>query len=113
MNALTSALPKGATIIEKDGVPDYVVLPYQEFLRLFDKAEALIPNAVVDRLVDGDTMVKAWREHFGLTQTEVATRLGITQAAYSKLENSAKLRPSSRRRIAQALGISFEQLVRV
>jgi len=106
-------LPKGATVIEKDGVPDYVVLPYKDFLRLFSKAEALIPNAVVSRLVDGDTMAKAWREHLGLTQTEVAARLGISQAAYSKLENSTKQRPSSRRRLAEALGISAEQLVQV
>ncbi len=111
MSTLASALPKGTTIIEKDGVPDYVVLPYQEFLRLFDKAEALIPNDVVSRMVDGDTAAKAWREHLGMTQTETATRLGITQAAYSKLENSTRLRPSSRRRLAGALGISTEQLV--
>jgi len=111
MNALIESLPSGATIIEKNGVPDYIVLPYQEFVRLFDKAEALIPNDVVSRFVDCDSIVKAWREHLGLTQEEVATRLGISQAAFSKLENSAKLRPSSRRKIAAALGIGTDQLV--
>jgi DNA-binding XRE family transcriptional regulator len=111
MSAPTSTLPKGATIIEKDGEPEYVVLPYKDFLRLFDKAEALIPNDVVSHMVDGDSAAKAWREHLGLTQNETAARLGISQAAYSKMENSAKLRPSSRRRIAEALGISAEQMV--
>jgi len=105
------ALPPGATIIEKNVVPDYIVLPYRDFVRLFDKAEALIPNDVVSRFVDCDSIVKAWREHLGLTQEEVAPRLAISQAAFSKLENSSKLHPSSRRKIAAALGISTDQLV--
>ena len=90
MNALTDALPPGATIIEKNGVPDYIGLPYREFVRLFVKAEALIPNNVASRLVDCDSIVKAWREHLGLTQEEIEIRLGISQAAFSKLENSAR-----------------------
>ncbi|MFZ4614664.1 MAG: helix-turn-helix domain-containing protein [Rectinemataceae bacterium] len=47
----------------------------------------------------------------GLTQTEVATRLGISRAACSKLETSPKIRAPRRRRIALALRISAEQLV--
>jgi len=83
MSARADLLPKGATVIEKDGVPDC------------------------------ETMAKAWREHLGLTQAEVAARLGISKAAYSKLENSTRQRPSTRRRLAEALGISAEQLVQV
>ena len=35
------------------------------------------------------------------------------RVAYSKLENSRKQRPSSRRRLAEALGIDIAQLVQV
>jgi len=111
MNVLTNALPKGSTLIEKDGVPEYVVVPYHEFVRIFEKAEALIPNDVVGRFIETQSMVRAWREHLGLTQEEVAARLGISQPAYSKLESSARLRGSSRKRIVAALGIQPEQLV--
>ncbi len=113
MSALTDALPKGMTIIEKDGAPEYVVVPYREFMRLFDKAESLIPNEVVSRYVDCDSIVRAWREYLGLTQAEVAERMGITQGAYSQMECSTTLRPASRRKIAEALGIGLKQLVAV
>ncbi|EOX4867150.1 TPA: helix-turn-helix domain-containing protein, partial [Haemophilus influenzae] len=52
----------------------------------------------------------AWREHLGLTQAEVASRLGISQAAYSQHENSQTLRKSTRIKIATALGINSAQL---
>ncbi|MBB2920149.1 transcriptional regulator with XRE-family HTH domain [Cupriavidus alkaliphilus] len=45
-----------------------------------------------------------------LTQVEVAARLGISQPAYAQQENSARLRKTSRERIAAALGITAAQL---
>jgi Predicted transcriptional regulator len=110
MSVLTRELPRGATVIEKNGKPEYVVVPYDEFLRLFRKSENLIPNEVVSRYVDCDSIVRAWREYLGLTQAEVADRMSISQSAYSQLEASPRLRPSSRRKIALALGVSYEQL---
>jgi len=56
------------------------------------------------------TPLKAWREHLGLTQADVAQRLGVTQSAYAQQENSQRLRKSSREKIAAALGILQEQL---
>jgi transcriptional regulator with XRE-family HTH domain len=46
----------------------------------------------------------------GLTQAEIAKRLEISQSAYAQQESSAKLRKSSRAKIAAALGLSAEQL---
>ena len=113
MSTRTKNLPRGATIIEKDGLPEYVVVPYEEFLRFVQREAGLIPNEVVSRYVDCDSIVRAWREHLGLTQAEVAERMHISQSAYSQLEASPHLRPSSRGKIARALGISDEQLVQV
>lgn len=59
---------------------------------------------------DEVTPVKAWRTYLGLTQTEVATRIGISQPSYTELENSRKPRKASREKIAAALGITAEQL---
>jgi predicted transcriptional regulator len=96
-----------------DGAPAFAVLPYDQYERLSSgRSAAYIPQAVVGKMVDGASAVRAWREHLGLTQAEVAARMNISQAAYSQLEASPKLRHSSRCRIAAALGLDETQLVR-
>jgi transcriptional regulator with XRE-family HTH domain len=54
--------------------------------------------------------MRAWREHLGLTRAEVATRAGISQAAYAQMETAAKPRATTRKKIVAALGIAPEQL---
>lgn len=98
------------TIKGANGEPAFVVVPYADFVKLYAKEEGLIPHDVVSATVDGITPMKAWREYLGLTQAEVAGRLEITQAAFAQLENSAKPRKSTLRRVATALGLAFEQL---
>lgn len=98
------------TIMGTDGAPAFAVVPYADFLRLYAQDEGLIPHNVVSATVDGATPMKAWREHLGLTQAEVAVRLGTTQAAFAQLENSVNPRKSTLRRVACALGLSFSQL---
>lgn len=93
-----------------DGTPAFVVIPYAEYIA--DRAEGreLIPHAVIERTVEGASPVRAWREHLGLTQADVAKRLGISQPAYAQQENSETLRQVSREKIAAALGILPAQL---
>lgn len=93
-----------------DGKPAFVVIPYAEYVASHVEERGLIPHAVIERTVDGATPARAWREHLGLTQAEVAARLGISQSAYAQQEGSDKLRKASRMKIAAALGISAEQL---
>lgn len=70
----------------------------------------LIPHEVVSKTVEGATPSRAWREHLGLKQVEVAARMGISQPAYAYLERKERLRESSREKIAAALGITTDQL---
>ncbi|WP_373375941.1 helix-turn-helix domain-containing protein [Cupriavidus nantongensis] len=99
------------TIVGADGKPAFVVIPYGDYLTRFAHAADLIPHAVVRRvLIDDVPPLRAWREHLGLTQAEVAARLGISQSAYAQQENSTRLRKTSRERIAAALGITAAQL---
>ncbi|MFM0645025.1 helix-turn-helix transcriptional regulator [Paraburkholderia bryophila] len=93
-----------------DGKPAYVVIPYAEYIAEHDAGRELIPHEVVSATVDGATPARAWREHLGLTQVEVAVRMGISQSAYAQQESSEKLRKSSREKIATALGITADQL---
>ena len=108
MNALT----KFQTILGEDGKPLFVLVPYDTFQRMrADTAHGMVPNAVVNRVFDaGISPMAAWREHLRLTQSEVAARMGITQAAYAQIEAGKRPRMASLQKAAQAMGINVEQL---
>jgi DNA-binding XRE family transcriptional regulator len=96
---------------DEKGKPAYAVIPYADYLSLSKRHAPTIPNAVVNKVINKDrTPIRVWREHLGLTQSEVARRLGISQSAYAQQEAREPLRRSSREKIAKALGIVPEQL---
>ncbi len=93
------------------GKPAFAVIPYAEYLSLSKLHASTVPNAVVNNVINKDmTPIRAWREHLGLTQTEIARRLGISQSAYAQQEAKETVRKSTREKIANALGIAPEQL---
>lgn len=103
------------TIIkDASGQPAFVVLPIDEYMALTGQKtniEKTVPSPVVNMVFDNDwTPARAWREHLKLTQAVVAERMRVSQSAYAQLEASKKIRKSSRVKIANALGISQEQL---
>lgn len=113
MNALTNV----QTINNQQGLPAFVVIPYEQYLQFTQSQEHSIntdigvPSAVVDNVFDnGVSALKAWREYLELTQAEVAEKAGMTQSAYSQHETATKLRKSTRLKLAKALGINAEQL---
>ena len=71
-----------------------------------------VPHEVMRlTVIDGLTLRRAWREYLGLTQAEVARRMGITQPALSQLESpAARPRRATLKRLAEALGVAVEQL---
>ena len=71
----------------------------------------MVPNKVVNLSFErGVSSMAAWREHLGLTQAEVAARIGITQAAYAQMERVKQPRKTTLEKIASALGLEVEQL---
>jgi DNA-binding XRE family transcriptional regulator len=97
---------------DRQGKPEYAVIPYDDFVRMAGPQEKhYIPNEVVGFVFqDGMTPARAWREYFGLTQAVVARRLKITQSAYSQLEKSTSPHRATLAKIAKALKIDIEQL---
>ncbi len=91
----------------------FVIVPYHEYLQ-FQKPEVKIyfPHEVVEQsIVEGKGLVRAWREYKGISQKEMAKRMGITQAAYSQMEKpKARLRKTTIAKITVALEIDVEQL---
>lgn len=100
-------------IIKKDGIPIFVVVPYEEYLQ-FKKPEKKVyfPHEVVEKhAIEEKSIIRAWREYKGISQEEMAKRIGITQAALSQMENpKAKLRRKTLVKIAVALEVDIEQL---
>lgn len=104
-------------IIKQNGRPAFVVIPYDEYIKAFpDKpwnpGKDLIPHEVVGMTIKkGFSPAHAWREYLGLSQKEVAKKMGITQAALSQMESGEKkLRKATMEKLAVALGINVEQL---
>lgn len=103
------------TISDDSGAPAYVVVPVAEYAALVSKARGsgkrkTIPHEVVSLMVDGCSPARAWREHRGLTQAQVARRMGISQPALAQIEVAERPRKATRLRLATALRIAPEQL---
>jgi DNA-binding XRE family transcriptional regulator len=99
------------TLLGEDGKPAFVVVPIDEFRRLTGFTPGTVPNAVVNRVFDGEaSTMTAWREHLRLTQAEVAERMGITQSAYAQMEAAKRPRKATLQKVAHALGLELDQL---
>ena len=103
-------IPIDLQIIKENGKPAFAVIPYNEFLRLVEP-EPTIPHEVVSMTIrDGLSLITAWRKYLGLSQVEVAKKVGITQAALSQIEHADKNKPKTLEQIAKALDLTIEQL---
>jgi len=103
-------------IIMQDGKPAFAVIPWEEYQRLIyhdpGEIDVWIPHEVVKaNVITGVSMIRAWREYFGMTQQELARRAGMTQPALARLEKSgSKPRFGTLKKIATAMDITIEQL---
>jgi len=99
-------------IVDRDGKPAFVVVPYDQFRRMQGGfTHGTVPNEVVNLSFERSVSpMAAWREHLGLTQAEVASRIGISQAAYAQMERVKQPRKVTLEKVAAALGLEVEQL---
>jgi DNA-binding XRE family transcriptional regulator len=99
-----------AQIIEKNGHPEFAVIPYadyQHFLELLeDEADArviaefheaytagrefMVPDEIMRRELAGESPIKLWRERRGLTQQELAEKAGISKPYLSQIETGKR-----------------------
>ncbi len=121
---MTSALQKIVT----PGGETLIVLPEAEYEALLDAADIaaadkimadirsgkseLIPGKIVDRLLDGENRIRVWREHRGLSATELAAKAEISGAYLSELETGKKTGTvDTLRKLATALNVDLDDLV--
>lgn len=121
-------------IIERDGNPEWAVIPYKEYLRLVAEAEMLqdvrdydslleavdngeeeiIPAKVVYAILDGENPIRVWREYRQLTQKQLAEMAGISTPYLSQLESGKRTGTTDvLAAIANALDLSLDDIVRI
>ncbi len=122
-----------AQIIQRDGKPEWAVLPYETYLELVEQAEMLqdvqdydevkaalargeeelVPGEVAFALLNGENPIKIWRVHRGLEQAELAERAGVSIPYLSQLERG-KRKGSLEvlNAIARALSVSLDDLAK-
>ena len=78
---------------------------------LADSDEEAIPLALAERMFNGESPVRVWREHRGMEAGELAAAAGISRSGLSAIENGDKQGSIAiLRRIADALGLRLDDL---
>lgn len=118
-------------VIEKNGQPEWAVIPYEHYeqlieamemledIRAFDEAkqriaqgEELIPSKVTYAILDGANPIRVWREYRGMTQQELATKAGISKPYLSQLESGKRAGTTEvLSALAEALRLTLDELV--
>lgn len=71
-----------------------------------------LPGRLVDRLLAGESPVRVWREHRGMTSRRVATEAGVSVSYLSEIETGHKPgSPIALRAVAQVLRVPMADLV--
>lgn len=119
-------------IIEKNGKPEWAVIPFSEYQKLQealedaedrkdiekslkaiqDGKELTVPGEVTFAILGGVSPVRAWREYKQIKMSELAKRVGISSAYLSQIENG-KRNPTidTLKAIAKELNIDIEMLI--
>ena len=116
--------------LEQQGKPQWAMVPYEFYLQLTQAAEfqadhdflavldtatdkKFVPAAVVDRIIEGDNLIRFWRESRGLTRSQLAGLAQISQSTLSQLESGKRRAPKQTlEALATALKLEVADLVR-
>jgi DNA-binding XRE family transcriptional regulator len=119
-------------VIERDGKPEWAVLPYDVYVQLVEEAEMLqdirdydavrtaieqgkeelIPSEVAFTLLDGDNPIKVWREYRRMTQQQLAEKVEISTPYLSQIETGKRTGTFEiLLAIARALEVTLDDIV--
>ena len=119
-------------IIEKNGKPEWAVIPFKEYQKLQealedaedireiessikalqDGREVTIPGEITFAILEGTSPIRAWREYKNIKMNELSKKVGISPAYLSQIENN-KRNPTidTLKTIARELDIDIDMLI--
>jgi ribosome-binding protein aMBF1 (putative translation factor) len=118
-------------VIQKNGKPEWAVVPYEEYQRLVEEAEMLqderaydeakkavaageelVPSEVTYAILDGANPVRVWREHRGMSRKRLAEASGLSTSYLSQVESGErKPSPEALAAIAKELGLQADDIM--
>ncbi len=119
-------------ILERDGRPAFVVMPFEEYQELLQALEdahdaALIeefhrrlvsgeeetfPIELVDRILSGENPIRVFRAYRALTLKQLADACGVTTSHISQVErNKRSMSTEVLKKMAKALGVEADVLL--
>jgi DNA-binding XRE family transcriptional regulator len=125
-------MKKNFQLIERDGKPEWAVLPYDEYLKLLENAEMLedirdydaaktalenneeqlVPSEVVFSILDGRHPIRVWRDFRSLTQAQLALAAGVSKPYLSQIETGKRAGTTEvLADIARALDLTLDEIV--
>jgi DNA-binding XRE family transcriptional regulator len=104
---------------------DFVLLASDDYERLLDEAdergarnafrrtrrEEYVPMEIADRLLRGESRMRVWRKHRGLTLAELSARTGLSKGYLSDVENGKRKGTlTTLRSIGKSLRVTVDDL---
>jgi mRNA interferase RelE/StbE len=82
------------------------------FDRAVERGEESVPAAFVDRMLNGESLVRLWREHRGLSQSGLAAAAGVHRVNLNKIESGhSGASIDTLGKIAAALDVTVDDLI--
>ena len=119
-------------IIEKNGKPEWAIIPFKEYQKLQEALEdaedirdierslkaiqegkeTTIPGEITFAILEGTSPIRAWREYKNIKMNELSKKAGISPAYLSQIEND-KRNPTidTLKAIARKLDIDIDMLI--
>jgi DNA-binding XRE family transcriptional regulator len=119
-------------IIEKNGKPEWAIIPFKEYQKLQealedakdirdierslkaiqDGEEVTIPGEITFAILEGTNPIRAWRKYKNIKMNELSKKAGISPAYLSQIENN-KRNPTidTLKAIARELDIDIDVLI--
>ena len=119
-------------IIEKNGHPEWAIIPYKEFVAIQEaiedaedirdieenlkaiqqNKELVIPGEITFAILDGGNPIRVWRKYKKIKLNELAKKVGISASYLSQIENGKRNPTIDRLKlIATALRVDPELLI--
>jgi predicted transcriptional regulator len=119
-------------IIEKNGKPEWAIIPFKEYQKLQEALEdaedirdierslkaiqegkeITIPGDITFAILEGTNPIRAWRKYKNIKMNELSKKAGISPAYLSQIENN-KRNPTidTLKAIARELDIDIDMLI--